>query len=72
MAISVHNGGAEMINTVYHPEKVANVQIGSIVFTQEDFRQMKDMLEFMRWVEGNDSELAKQLLAFKTFKKVTK
>lgn len=73
MAISVHNGGAGMINTVYHPEKVANVhQIGSIVFTQEDFRQMKDMLEFMRWVEGNDSELAKQLLAFKTFKKVTK
>jgi hypothetical protein len=30
------------------------------------------LLEFMRWVEGNDSELAKQLLAFKTFKKVTK
>jgi len=72
MPISVHNGGTGMINTVYHPEKVANVQIGSIVFTQEDFRQMKDMLEFMRWVEGSDSELAKQLLAFKTFKKVTK
>lgn len=30
-----------------------------------------DMIEFMRWVQGSDTELAKQLLAFKTFKKVT-
>jgi hypothetical protein len=53
--------------------KYANhVRIGRVDLYEEDFERMKLAAAFLEWVEGSDTELKRQWVAFKAFKRIAK
>lgn len=62
-----------MNQTEYNPIEYANhVRIGKVHLYEEDFERMKLAAAFLEWVEGSDTELKRQWVAFKAFKRITK
>lgn len=59
-----------MYNTINAKTSV-NIRIGDTTITEEDLKRMKLAAAFLEWIEGSDTELKRQWVAFKALKRIT-
>jgi len=58
---------------VNQPDKDSvTIRIGDTTMSEEDLKRMKLAAEFLNWLEGGeDTELQRQWIAFKAFKRIS-